>query len=62
MNEHRQLVPGEDATRANLGEASPASRAPWRNAILQPPTPQITPTPEILQRAAERDIEPEAGG
>ena len=42
MNEHRQLVPGEDATQANPGDASPASRAPWRNAILQPPKPQIT--------------------
>jgi conjugative relaxase-like TrwC/TraI family protein len=62
MNEQRQRVPGEDATRANPGEASPASRTPRRDAILQPPKPQITPTPEILQRAAERDIEPEAGG
>ena len=62
MNEHRQLVPGEDATRANLGEASPASRPPWRDAILQPPKPQITPSAEILQLAAEHDIEPEAGG
>jgi len=62
MNEHRQLVSGEDATRANPGEASPASRAPWRDAILQPPKPQITPSAEILQLAAEHDIEPEAGG
>ena len=62
MNEHRQPVPGEDATRANLGEASPASRTPWRDAILQPPKPQITPSAEILQLAAEHDIEHEAGG
>jgi hypothetical protein len=62
MNEHRQLVPGEDATRGNLGEASPASRTPWRDAILQPPKPQITPSAEILQVAAEHDIEHEAGG
>ena len=60
MNEHRQLVPGEDAARGNLGEASPASRTPWRDAILQPPKPQITPSAEILQLAAEHDIEPEA--
>jgi hypothetical protein len=42
MNEHRQLVPGEDATRAKLGEASPTARTPWRDGILQPPKPQIT--------------------
>ena len=62
MNEHRQLVPGEDATRGNLDEASSASRTPWRDAILQPPKPQITPSAEILQVAAEHDIEHEAGG
>ena len=62
MNEHRQPVPGEDPTRANPGEASPASRAPWRDAILQPPKPQITPSAEILQVAVEHDIEHEAGG
>jgi hypothetical protein len=37
INEHRQPVPGEDPTRANPGEASPAARTPWRDAILQPP-------------------------
>jgi hypothetical protein len=61
MNEHRQLVTGEDTTRDNPGEASPASRTPWRDAILQPPKPQITPSAEILV-AAEHDIEHEAGG
>lgn len=61
MNRQGQLVPGEDATRANPGEASPASRTPWRDAILQPPKPQITPSAEILQVAAEHDIEHEAG-
>ena len=54
--------PRRDAARANPGEASPASRPPWRDAILQPPKPQITPSAEILQLAAEHDIEPEAGG
>jgi len=29
---------------------------------LQPPKPQITPSAEILQLAAEYDIEREAGG
>jgi hypothetical protein len=62
MNEQGQLVPGEDVTRANLGEASPAARAPWRDAILQPPKPQIIPSAEILEFAAEHDIEHKAGG
>jgi hypothetical protein len=62
MNEQGQQVPGEDVTQANLGEASPASRAPWRDAILQPPKPQITPSAEILEFAAEHDIDHEAGG
>ena len=61
-NEQGQRAPGEDGARANPGEASPASRAPWRDAILQPPKPQITPSPEILARVAEHDIEHEAGG
>jgi len=37
-------------------------RPPWQDAILQTPKPQITPSAEILQLAAEYDIEPEAGG
>jgi hypothetical protein len=62
INEHRQPVPGEDPNLTNPDEASPASRTPWRAAILQPPKPQITPSAEILQVAAEHDIEYEAGG
>jgi hypothetical protein len=37
-------------------------RPPRRDAILQPPAPQITPSAEIPQFTAEHDIEPEAGG
>jgi AAA domain/TrwC relaxase len=62
MNEQGQRIPREDVTQVNPGKASPASRAPWRDAILQPPKPQITPSPEILARVAEHDIEHEAGG
>jgi hypothetical protein len=61
MNEQGQRVPSEDAARGGLGKASPAL-PPWGDAILQPPKPQITPSAEILQLAAEHDIEPEAGG
>ena len=62
INERRRLAPSQDAARGGSGEASPVLRPPWRDAILQPPKPQLTPSAEILQLAAERDIEPEAGG
>ena len=60
MNEHRTLAPSEDVAWGDLSEASPALRPPWRDAILQPPKPQITPSAEIPQLAAEHDIEPAA--
>jgi hypothetical protein len=33
-----------------------------QDAILQPPMPSIVPSTRILERAAERYIEPEAEG
>ena len=61
MEERQGLkVPSEDPDWENLGDAFPAWRAPGRDAILQPPKPQITPSVKILQLAAERDTEPEA--
>jgi hypothetical protein len=62
MTHTGKLIPGDDASRGNPGEASAASRTPWRDAILQPPKPQITPSAGILELAAEHDIEHEAGG
>jgi hypothetical protein len=53
-------VPSEDPDWEDLGEAFPAWRQPGRDAILQPPKPQITPSAKILQLAAEHDTEPEA--
>ena len=52
------MVPSEDPGRGDLGEAFPAWRAPGRDAILQPPKPQITPSAKILQ-LAEHDAEPD---
>jgi hypothetical protein len=61
IDERRGLmVPSEDPDWADLGEAFPTWRSPTRDAILQPPTPQITPAAKILQLTAERDTEPEA--
>ena len=60
--EERQglMVPSEDPDWGDLGEAFPAWQAPGRDAILQPPKPQITPAARILQLAAEHDTSPEA--
>ena len=60
--EERQglMVPSEDPEWGDLGEAFPAWQASSRDAILQPPKPQITPSARILQLAQERDTEPEA--
>jgi hypothetical protein len=62
MNQHQRPASSKDAAPGSVGEASPVLRARWPDAILQPPKPQITPSAEILQLAAEYDIEPEAGG
>lgn len=56
----RDLEVQRQAPRA--AEAYPDLRPPWRDAILQPPRPQITPSAQIPQLTAEHDIEPEAGG
>jgi hypothetical protein len=62
MNEHHRPAPSTDVTWSGPGGASPVLRTRWPDAILQPPRPEITPSAEILQLAAEHDIEPEAGG
>jgi hypothetical protein len=53
-------VPSEDPDWDDLGPAFPGWNPPGRDAILQPPKPQITPSARILQLAAERDTSPEA--
>ena len=60
--EERQglMVPSEDPDWGDLGEAFPIWQAPGRDAILQPPKPQIKPSAKILQLVQERDTEPEA--
>ena len=53
------LVPGEDPVWGDLGKTFPGRQASGRNAILQPPKPEIIPSARILQLAAERDTEPD---
>ena len=56
------MIPSEDPDYGDLGQAFPSWTGPGKDAILQPPKPEITPSAAILQLAAEHDIEPEAGG
>jgi hypothetical protein len=55
-----QAVPSEDPDYADLGPAFPAWTRPGREAILQPPKPEIPPSPRILERAMDRDADWEA--
>ena len=45
-------IPAEDPGYGDLGQAFPRWPAPGRDAILQPPKPEIQPSPRILHRAA----------
>ena len=54
------MIPAEDPDYEDLGPAFPAWAGPDRDAILQPPKPQIQPSPRILERAADRDPDMEA--
>ena len=53
-------VPSEDPGYGDLGQAFPPWPGPARDAVLQPPKPEIRPSPQVLQRAADRDADPEA--
>ena len=53
-------IPSQDPDYGDLGQAFP----PWprlaRDAILQPAKPEIRPSPQVLERAADRDADWEA--
>ena len=53
-------IPAEDPDYEDLGPAFPAWTGPDKDAILQPPKPQIQPSPRILERVTERDLDMEA--
>ena len=55
-----QTVPSEDPGYGDLGPAFPAWTSPRRQPILQPPMPEIPPSPQILERAIDRDADWEA--
>ena len=50
-----QTIPSQDPDYGDLGPAFPAWTGPGREPILQPPRPEIPPSPQILQRAMDRD-------
>jgi hypothetical protein len=53
-------VPAEDPDYEDLGPAFPAWAGPDRDAILQPPKPEIRLSPQILECATGRDLDREA--
>ena len=53
------MVPGEDPVWGDLGKTFPGWQASGRDAILQPPKPEIVPSARTLQLAAEHDTEPD---
>jgi hypothetical protein len=53
-------IPSEDPVYGDLGQAFPPWPGPAKGAILQPPKPEIPPSPQVLQRVAERDADREA--
>jgi hypothetical protein len=53
-------IPPQDPDYGDLGQAFPPWPGPGKDAILQSPMPEIRPSPQILQRAADRDADFEA--
>jgi hypothetical protein len=53
-------IPAQDPDYGDLGQAFPAWPGPGKDAILQPPKPEIRPSAKLLNAAAERDNSPEA--
>jgi hypothetical protein len=56
----RRVAHNEDLDWAGLGETSRSPRAPYHDATLQPPKPQITLSATIPRLALERDADHEA--
>jgi hypothetical protein len=62
LNERRHLLLGDGLDWFASSPSVPSWWAPRREAILQPPKPEIAPSATVLQLAAEHDIEPEVAG
>jgi hypothetical protein len=55
------IVPHEDPDYEPLGEAWPTRQTFGRDAVLQPPKPEIRPAESVLEAFAAREAEQEAG-
>ena len=55
-----QMIPSEDLDYGDLGPAFPVWTSRGREPNLQPPKPEIPPSPRILQRVMDRDVDWEA--
>jgi hypothetical protein len=53
-------IPSLDPDYGDLGQAFPPWPAPSKDAILQPSKPDIRPSEQVLQRAADLDADLEA--
>ena len=53
-------IPAEDPRYGDLGQAFPSWPRPAKDAILQPPKPEIRPSLQVLERAADHDADWEA--
>jgi hypothetical protein len=53
-------IPSKDPDYGDLGQAFPPWPRPVNDAILQPPKPEIRPSPHALERATDRDADLEA--
>jgi len=51
------MIPSEDPDYGDLGRAFPDWHRPDRDAILQPPKPEMRPAPQVLQAAREQEWE-----
>ena len=54
------MIPAEDPDYGDLGQAFPAWTGAGKDAILQPPKPEIPPSAHVLERAMDRDRDMEA--
>jgi hypothetical protein len=55
-----QMIPSDDPDYGDLSPAFPALTRPGQVPILQPPKPEIPPSPQILERVMDRDADWEA--
>ncbi len=53
-------IPSEDPDYGDLGQAFPPWNGRGKDAILQPPKPEIRPSARVLERAMDRDRDVEA--